>query len=314
LDSTNNPADGPHLFMHRHRPQWGAALLVRQGQQRVTYQFQDGRQRTFRREFAEMFEPIEEPAEGLVSNIRARNNATIRREKSPPVMSFAEQIQVFKSMFPGGFSDAEYLLAWRGQEGRPLKQHLDPDLVRAKELMSKSRMETFIKNGDFSKVVDDFIAVFSGSALIRPSRELQPLRDLEEGNYSTLADSLFILLHDEAPIQERIQQWVIALEQLGLPLTWAMVTVPGALFQPSIAIYIRERPLAEQSRIVGKGGPPGRLPSPTGYMRAHTTIAATLDRLKEAEMKPVDLLDVYVFIWETLRPRGRAALAALKAA
>lgn len=311
MDSTNNAADGPQLFLHRHRPQWGAALLVNEGNQRVTYQFQDGRQRTFRREFSEMFEPIEDPAEGLVGNIRARNNATLRREKSPPVMTFAEQILVFRSMFPADFSDAQYLETWRGQEGRNLKQHLDPDLERAQSLLNKERMNKLLDSGESSKVVADLITVFAGSTLIRPSRELRPLRDVEESDHPALANGLFALLHGEDTMEERLQKWIMALEQLGLPLTWAMVTVPSALFVPNVGLHIRERPFAEQSRIVGKGGPPGRLPSPSGYMRAHVTAADTRKRLEEAGLKPRDMLDVYVFIWETLRPRGRATLAQL---
>jgi hypothetical protein len=314
LTTTPQSADDTRLYRHRRRPQWGAALIVRQDPRRITYQFQDGQQRTFRREFAAMFERIEEPAEGLESSIRARNNETIRRAKTPPVMSFSAQLRVFRTLYPGGFSDERYRQTWRVQEGRCLKQHLDPSLTRAEELLGEARMMALREAGDHTQIVEDLIAVLAGSSLIRPSRELTPLRALDADAHPALAASIHTLLHGDAPMQARVQQWIIALEQLGLPLTWSLVTVPGALLQPAEAVLVQERPLTDQSRIVGKGGPPSRLPSPSGYLRAEETTLATQERLKAAGLEPGDLLDVYVFIWETLRPRGRAILAKLGAA
>ena len=52
------------LFVHRHRPEWGRAIVASQGAGRRVYQFEDGRTRVIAHDYWDLMEPVEEGAEG----------------------------------------------------------------------------------------------------------------------------------------------------------------------------------------------------------------------------------------------------------
>jgi hypothetical protein len=309
------------LWTHEHRPEWGAAVLVDTTAQHMVYQFQDGIMRRFRRDFMHMFAPLERSEtarESILERLQEKHHESleVHRQRTvplkPPLMEFDAQVAVFRSFYPGGFTDEEYLRNWRREDGRKLKRHLDPDIVRAKTLLGKATLTTLIEEGRHEDVHDALVAVFKRTALIIPSKELRPLQELEGVHHEALAAGLFDLLHGEGRYSDRLRDYILVLDRLKLPITWGMVTVPGGLVSPKTRLCPRRSVFRVQARTLRLRTVIRSSPTPRSYRSAMRIARRVSEALTERGLVPRDLLDVRIFIWETLRPRGIAQLAALQ--
>lgn len=310
------------LWVHDRRPEWGAAVLVDVNQRHMVYQFQDGNMRKFRQDFLHFFTPVERSEaarESIIERLQEKHAESLevhRQRKMPlkdPVMSMDEQIAVFRSFYPGGFTDPEYLKTWRGEEGRRLKRHLDPDVTRAKKRLGKAVLAELIEAGSYTEVYEGLLAVFKRTALVSPSKEVRPLAALDPAHHQALAEGLQLLLHGEERYSDRLRDYILVLDKLKLPITWGMVTAPGALVAPKAKLCPRRSVFRLQARTLRLHTVIRSSPTPRSYRSALRIARRVRAVLEENDMAPRDMLDVRIFIWETLRPRGRAQRDALAA-
>lgn len=301
------------LWQHSRRPEWGAAVLVDVNPNHAIYQFQDGMMRTFRQEFTHMFEPMEaeeEIRDTLMERLAEKHVASLaaRRQRriplKPPVMSLDEQVMVFRSLYPSGFADPAYLSAWRFEAKRSLKRHIDPDIARAQASLSKSVLGGRIAASEHKAIFTDFVQLMRKTALVSPSKEARPLSQLPAESHGALGEALFQLLHGEGRYRERLRGYVLSLEALQLPVTWSMVTTPGALLAPQKWLSPKRTAFQLQARGLKIRGALPENPTPRGYQMAIKIANRVKAVLTEADLPPRDLFDVRNFIWETLRPRG----------
>ena len=321
---THNPdAD---LVVHQKRPQWGVAMLTWEGNDRRRYQFQDGRLRTFKDGFYHMLETVDvsqaaqttlredlERKHGMSLQDREAERA---REKKAPVMSFSDQLRVFRHLFEEGFQTEDYIMTFRNREGRTrLKRLVDPAIQLAQEKLSREAMSARIEAGDWTGLMDDVFTVLKRTSLASPTKVVKPLKALDETHLPRLARALFDLLYGDPEVKysRRFREWVMALDAEGsVAVNWPMATVLPALVLPEEHVCVRRKAFRLQARSVAPDARVGKHPSPRGYKRARRIAKKTRAQLVENDFEPRDLFDVRQFIWETLRPKGQETLDDLR--
>ncbi len=312
------------LVTHRLRPQWGAAILVKEEKSKRSYQFRDGVLRKLKRGFYDMMVPLEasEAREAILLDELERLHEHTRDERTqreqiqaqPPVMSLDDQLRVFHHLYPEGFQDPAYLAAWRRPTGsRPAKRHVDAALELASTLLAAERLEGLLAAGDYVHVLGSLLRVLKHTSLANPTRVVSPLADAGTEHDEALARALVTLLHGEGTHRRRFEGWLLALGEVeGLEVSWPMATLPCALVHPARHVCVKHNVFQQQARIVSAAAVTRKRPTPLGYERMSAVARATHNALVEAGLKPADLLDVRSFIWETLRPSGQDTLAELR--
>ncbi len=302
------------LYRHSARPQWGAALLIRDSGDYLIFQFEDGEQRKFQRAFTHLFERV-------IGEDSSALRAVVRRPPPPktprpaprtPVMSFDDQVRVFRSLYPAGFADPSYLSTWRGEETRVLKRHLNPVVARAQSTLGRSAISQLMGAQRYTDIHTALVELFTATSLITAPAGARTLGALAPEHHATFAGALAALLHGEGGPQ--IEHYLEALERLGLTVSWPMLTVPLGLVHPTEQAFVWHTVVQLQADILSPEERYSRRPDPAAYARALALARRTEEGLTAAGLTARDLLDVGVFTWETLRPRGIKTLATLNEA
>ena len=309
------------LYAHTKRPSWGLAILAFEGRERRRYQFQDGVLRTFKRGYYELMEPVDEPydtARDIVRDLKSRlriERARLSPEPTPKsvgrIISFDDQIRIFAAFYPEGFQDAGWTAEVRGGEGKRLKRHRLPAVADAHRLLAKEELAKLIQKKDFETVRDQLMSVLACTDLTS-SKDTAPLRHLPAEHLPDLARVVADLLHGDAPYDERFAAW---LEVLGRTpderVSWPLATAPSALVHPAEHVAIKPSIFRDQAQWMAPSMPYDAHPSPGAYERFLKMATEVSNRLEREGLSPVDLLDVYDFVWTTLRPKGRKKLEEL---
>ncbi|MEL6345846.1 MAG: hypothetical protein AAFV53_22235 [Myxococcota bacterium] len=318
-EEINIHIDEPVLFLHKKRPSWGAAMLAREADGRRSYQFQDGSLRKFKKGFYHLFEPLNESStvmETLVEDLQQKYDASLdqkrlsARRNQPPVMEFEEQVQVFRALYPHGFQDPGFIEEWRGGgDIRRRKRHTAPASAQAQALLSRERLTRLLKTGQYSKIHTSMVRVLSKTGMVSPSKAVKPLRALDAGYHQRLSHALFDVLYGDGHYIDRLREYILALDADGtIQVRWPMVTALPALVHPTRHVCVRRSAFRLQARSMAPNSHLKKVPTPKGYRRARKMARAVHKRLLAEGLEPRDLLDTRVFIWETLRPKGRALL------
>lgn len=312
------------LWTHSRRPQWGVGLLTAAGDGRRRLQFQDGRIRTFKEGFYHLLEPFDgsETAAAVVQEELERKHRTLQSDAKelekakakPPVMTFEEQLRVFRSFFPQGFEDPAYIDAWRNAEAAR-KRHVDPVLEDARGVLDADTLAKASVRGEAAPAFEALLGLLKRTSLASPSKVVQPLSALDEAARTDIVSALHgVLSAAEEDLEERMRAWLLALDADGrVAVTWSMATLPLALADPQNHGCIKPRALRKQARVLGTDALVRRLPSPLGYAAARRVNGELAAALTQAGLQPGDSFDLRAFAWETLRPRGLARLAELNA-
>ncbi|MFT5680926.1 MAG: hypothetical protein ACI8RZ_001832 [Myxococcota bacterium] len=305
------------LFKHSRRPQWGPGLLVHEEPTRRVLQFQDGQLRKFKRGYYDLLTPCqlsETRASMLVEeletlHIQTRSDRAIQTklQQKPPVMPFSGQIQVFSTLFPGGFQDPDYLDTCRTSSGpRFSKRHIDRAVSVTKKKLSQKRLEKLLAAGEPGLIIGSLVDVFKKTSLASPLQIVKPLAAMDADHHAPVALALHALLYGEAAYKKRFRAWLLALGDVpDLKVTWPLATLPAALRHPDKHIVIRRRVFQLQARIIRPDAIARRRPTPRGYRRMREVVQDTHEALIEASLQPADMFDVHHFIWQTLRPKGQ---------
>jgi len=319
LDTT----DQTRLFTHSRRPQWGVGLLTDEAENKRSLRFQDGKLRSFRADFyhlLEEFEGSDAVIATVASELQATHDAQSQVERrlkqaaeQPPLMSFDEQVRVFETLFPGGFTGTTWLDEWRSpvDEGEARKRHVNSAVALAQETLSAEALAD--KTGE--EVLALAVAVLKLTKLASPSKLVKPLSEAGDSHESAteLGNAIRELLHGEAKYEDRLRSFVMTLDGANMEsVTWPLVTLLPALAQPNEHVAVQHRPFALQARSLDPSAAVPKAPSPIGYSRFQKLAHTVRDRLVQRGHTPADLIDVRGFIWETLRPRGVQTLDTIK--
>ena len=306
------------LFIHSRCPTWGVGLLVEDQVKRRSLQFQDGRTRTFAVGFYHLLEPWKGSTPARTAEV-ARNletahaqiEAHLSETDSNDDISFRDQLKLFRVNFPGGFSGD----AWRDAARHPVtsrraKRHVDIAIGIAEETIGRDVLAGRIAAGSFREALDGLASLLNKTSLASPSKDVKPLQEIEGPAEEAVARALFELLHGEGEYRDRMSAWVVALGRAEVPARWQLAALPGALLRPTEIPLVLAGTLSLQARIL-RTAEAVLMPSVAAWDSAVATIDSVQDRLREEGEAPNDLMDVSLFVRETLRSTSLTAIRSM---
>ena len=223
----NMPDSEPNLVIHEKRTkEWGVGLVTNATEDRMEVQFQDGKLRAFKKGFLHMLVPApeEQQTESIVEELMERLGASLavqrdreRQGQAEPLMTFNEQLKVFRHLYPGGFQDENYETSVRfDPEGRRLKRLRDPAIEYAKETLSRESLDAMMAESNWSGIHDAVIKSLRKTSLASPSAVVDPLRDMDEENHERFAQALYgMLWGEDDQIEARVKEFIAAIEAGG---------------------------------------------------------------------------------------------------
>lgn len=200
----------------------------------------------------------------------------------------------FLRFFPGGFRDPTYI-AWEREY--KVETHL-----RWEEVLSRGELQRLLRGRQFVEVAARAIRVEQRSrhSMIF-SFEKMALRDAVKlkAGARAFAEGLFELLHGEASMKHRFEQWVEMVSTLPRRqtrvLTWPLVTVFGFIAQPDVHIFLKPKATRAAAREYGFDLRYNSRPSWETYASL-LEFAATVRR-DVRDLRPRDLIDIQSFMW-----------------
>lgn len=296
------------VYNHKSRPRWGLAILAWEGRDKRRYQFQDGKLRTFKRGYYELLEPVADVEDDVLRDLRSmlRTSRHFRGEQRKPAAKMDDQIETFRAAYPDGFGDPEYRAEVRGEgASRTKKRHRDPVLAAARADLSAGPLGERIAAGDFAGVRDALAAVLRTTDLV-PVRDAKLVEGLGDESLESVARALHDVLHGESSFAMRFDVWVKVLrEALGKNPSWQLVTAPLALVHPDVHVVVRPTVFRRQAKRLDPELAHTTKPNGILYERYRTMASVLRTRLEQAGMAPRDMIDVYDFVWATMRRSAR---------
>ncbi len=314
------------LYNHVKRPGWGLAILAGQMEDKREYQFQDGTQRIIKEGYWDLMQPVDQPfdrAQKIVRELKSMLRAARSREAAagtakktgPPPVSFQEQHQFFRArLFADGLGGEEWKSKVRGEgANKRRKRHRDAAIAHAQELLAKEALEELIYDGDFAEIRRRVHAVLTATDLTASS-DTAPLRRLPEAAEPELAENLVYMLYGDGPFASRFDRFTTALAtQTNERVRWPMSSALAALVHPNEHVCVKPNVFREQARWMAPSFRYTPTPSGASYMRLLEVAKAVQKKLTEAGEPVRDLMDVFDFIHETLRPKARKEIEAARA-
>ncbi|MCA9615585.1 MAG: hypothetical protein KC586_22670, partial [Myxococcales bacterium] len=229
------------------------------------------------------------------------------RRRSEPI-TLDEQLAYLVVEFPKVFADPGWAEEHRGDgRKRPLKRHRDALIARARRELSEDALKATREKG--ADAVVDGLAKIAKSTSLVGTKEAGELASIDAAHHEAVADALFALLHGKAPLEERFDKWVRALETaLGEVPSWQLATLYLGTFDPDRHAVVHPSAFESQARFMSPGLRCGDRPMGVLYERLRTMAREVFDRLSERSLVPRDLLDVHDFMWATLKPAARAEI------
>lgn len=221
------------------------------------------------------------------------NSISSRRTLQDKPRPAAHQLSVarrkFLSYFPQGFRDETYIerdYKWRAH-------------CQWREALGPSTFRTLLRRGRYEEIALRALRI-EGRANLIFSFEKMALRDGVRGNGAkSFAQSLYALLHGQAPLRRRFESWI---ETLGaLPrkqtrvLTWPVATVFGFLAQPRQHLFIKPMVTKRAAAAIGLKFDYAPRPNWDSYASA-LKMAEELKR-GLGDMHPRDMIDIQSFLW-----------------
>jgi hypothetical protein len=142
----------------------------------------------------------------------------------------------FLSFFPRGFRDEKYVDWERGYKWAAHE--------RWSEELSKSKLQSLIRAGDFAEVAKRAVTIESRTNLLF-SFEKMALRDAVKPSRGAegFATGLYDFLHGRGSVESRFENWIECVGTLPRKqtrvLTWPVVTVFGFIAQPGTHIFLK---------------------------------------------------------------------------
>lgn len=308
----------PSLYRHTKRNEWGLGLMIRTLPDRTYMQFQDGRMRLMHLDYSDMLEPVDRPydiARGLVEALESMAPDELRpgKRRGPAPISLEEQVAYFRELYVDGFRGDEYTEYHRGDgRKRPLKRHRDGLVERAKKNLAKSGFKQLRKKGGASAVHKEASKIANLTGLV-PAKERRAFAEIDEQYHESIATNLRALIHGRSAFPLRFDAWVRALEQaMGQTPTWMLATLFSGIYWPDKHVVVKPKTIEQQARFMAPGLRAGERPMGILYARLEAMATTTLERMETKGLAPRDMLDLYDFMWLTLKPAGRKRIAEMR--
>ncbi len=304
------------IVQHIRRPQWGMATLVEEGDGRKVYHFTDGKVRTFREEYCGLLEAVElseerrsEVMTTLSRSVRPASRRHTSGQGPAPLMPFSDQLKIFQMLYPGGFQDPKYLSEVRGRDSsRNRKRFRDPVVKLAAQNLGQEVLEKLLEEDRHTEIITRLVNTFARTDMVQLTRDVKPLRTVPLEHHPAVAQALVDLLYGDKAINERLLTWRNTLMSAGLSASWPSLTAPLMLVHPHEHICVRQSIFAAQARLLASGRNLSTSAHPSDYLWVCKMVEALVEKLNASGLKPEDRLDVFEFIWSTLRPAGRKLL------
>ncbi len=307
--------DDPILLHHVKRPQWGLAILAWDRGERRAYQFEDGRMREFKKGYYDLLkpgEPSNRSAEAIITDLQAAIGAPTSAGKIlEPVASFDQQIELLRTLFPGGFVGDGWIAEHRGSAtGRGLKRHRDPVIRAAQETLSSEACAAWIASGKHAALANAVFEVLSNTSVVGLG-DIKTLREMDAETTVQFAEAVADLLYGEGDLAPRFKTWVKVLEQgLGSAPSWRLATAIPALVQPEQHVCVRHSAFIRLAAVIAPTAHYSRQPTSRSYRNFLRVARVAFTRLEAAGLAPRDLMDIHDFVWVTLRDSALEQLTA----
>ena len=230
------------------------------------------------------------------------------------LITLEDQVKIFSLCYEQGFQDPAYEDDFRGVEGKSLKRHLDPAVEKAGEIFAEERLAELVEKDDVSAFLKETSELLGSTSLTSGKSHAGLFDAMPEANGKAFVKALQGLLYAETKVEQRFDALVAALSYGNTTPTWQLASAFGALALPMEHIYVRPSVFRDQARWMAPQLDDGSNVSGPVYARYRNMGMRIMKRLREAGLKPRDMLDVYGFMWTTLRPKGRELLEQAKAA
>ncbi len=320
MTTSNQLVTTDTLVQHVSKPEWGLALLAWEREDKRGYQFEDGQLRIFKKGYFDFIQPIDRPVDET-ARVRAelskklgRRKAAVRNGSTHTPISFAEQLEYFRVLYPDTFMGAKWTVARRGAGAKKrLKRHSDPAIASAGELFSAERLEAKLAAGEALSVVAELAELMDAIDLVSKA-QLRGFNRASEENAVRLVRALIQLSWGEGELAGRFNRWVAALGRcLGKKASWAIATAIPTLIAPTEHCCIHRTTCIKQAAWMAPNLVIELQPRGSHYVRLVEMMTALSEKLAEAGASPRDLLDVYDFIQMTLRPKAIKEILEMRA-
>ena len=301
----------PTLFRHMKREHWGLGILQNVADDRIQMQFQDGRNRSFKKGYYHLLDAVDRPmniASGIVDALQSMmpedDRPELNRRILPPSMD--EQVEYLRGMYPDGFQDKGYAEQHRGDgRKRPLKRHRDALVARAAKHLTRKALQ-----GDPTEAHKGACKVLTVTGLVG-AKERKAFKGIDEEHHENVMSALRALLFGQSNLIQRMDGYVRALEKaMDQTPTWELATVFLGAVHPETHVVVRARVLSLQAQWMAPGLLVSDRPMGLLYERLVAMTKGVHDLLTEAGLKPRDYLDLHDFMWLTLKPAGQKVIMA----
>jgi hypothetical protein len=288
------------------RPEWGAAILVREGGSSRAYQFEDGNLRKIREGYYKLLEPADdlgERSEQVRSNLLRVANAKDDSDRKvvDAAAPFSAQVALFTELYPKGFQDPDWIEDHREPNGAPLKRHRTPISAEAREALSATRCEEVIAADGHAELAEIVADLLARTDLV-PIAHAKALRGLDPKEKHDFAESVVDLLHGERDYPQRFRDYLATLERLfDERPSWRVATALSGLVHPHSHVVVRRSAFLRQAGSIAPTARYSRRATARSYRNFLRVANGARERLSAAGHEPRDLLDVYDFVWTTLR-------------
>jgi len=298
----------PLTMKHETQPGWGTGLVVQDLPQHWVLYFEHAGEKKFVKDKAKVLVAVTLAAPELA---KLAAKASGRRPKAAPkgkakavkarFKTFAEQLALFRTMFPGGFQGEPFSTEERGRKSGPSKSRSkEAAIALAQEELSA---EAF-SDSTPEVLFESARKVLQATNIVFPIEGSIPFSGLDAAGRTRALEALKQLLHGEGEYGQRLQHFGGALhlrDKAGevKPVSWPLATVFGALFDPAQHTCVKPTPFATQAATLGLSIEIAQPVSVAGYRKFLEVATKTRELLVAAGEVPRDLMDVYTFIWRT---------------
>lgn len=306
-NETDTPEEDDTLYRHKKRPQWGVAILAWEKDSRRAYQFEDGRLRRIKKGYYELMEPaedVERSRDTIVSSLKnalKTNRGKTTTKVQDQVAPFSDQVDLFETLYPKGFQDEKWIEDHRRSSGRALKRHREPVVDDTRDLLSKERCDELIEGGRHEDLVESALDILAATSLVAISH-VKSLRRISDEEKVQFAERIRDLLHGEGDFEERMEAYLDFLTEVfaGRP-SWRLATALPALMYPEEHVCVRRSAFTRQAGAISPMARYSKRASVRSYKNFRRVAQVVKKRLEKKNHEPRDFLDIYDFIWDTLR-------------
>jgi hypothetical protein len=311
------------IYRHIDNRTWGYGIVMNRLPDKLYMHFEDGKQRIIK-DAAPYIEKLvaqdlpASEAEAIIDLITkgsthaALGKAGDRPTKATPkhrvpTMLFQAQLDLFERVFPGGFLGEKFVAEERGKPGTPgIAGYKQAAIELAQTEFAKGRMAALSD----AEVFDTAKTLLHLTNIPHPIEGAIPFRQMKEDGRKLFVDSLRDLLHGNDDYALRFNRYVDCFrleDKEGRPkhVTWPVVTLFHAFLDPSQHLPVKLTFFRSEAAMFDIDLRHNGIPSATTYARCVEVGREVERKLLDVGHKPRDLMDIYSFIWRTLKARSQ---------